>query len=119
MRLFIGIRFDSACRERMVEIQNRFRTHTLRGNFTSEDNLHLTVEFLGEIHPARIPALQIAMRTINTAPFDLAFDTIGSFRKENRDIVWIGVQRNPILLDLQNNLAQALKIQGFTLENRP
>ncbi len=119
MRLFIGINFESTIRTQLVDIQNQLRANTLRGNFTYGGNLHLTVEFLGELPSSRIPAIQAAMRTVEVPRFELVFDQVGSFRRDGKDIVWLGVRPNPSLQKLQGNLAYALRQKDFKLESRP
>ncbi|PKL11544.1 MAG: RNA 2',3'-cyclic phosphodiesterase [Spirochaetae bacterium HGW-Spirochaetae-8] len=119
MRLFIGIKFESTIRTKLVDIQNQLRAGTLKGNFTHEGNLHLTVEFLGELPSSRLPAIQAAMRKVEVPRFELVFDQVGSFRRAGKDIVWLGVRHNPNLQKLQGDLAAALRQKDFKLENRP
>lgn len=118
MRLFIGISFESI-RTQLMDIQNRLRIHVVKGNFTYEGNLHLTVEFLGELPPTCIPAIKAALRTLRNPLFELVFDHVGSFQHGGKDLVWIGTRPNPILQELQKDLSFALRQENFILENRP
>ena len=48
MRLFIAINLSSAMKDALINIQNAFYDAGVRGNYTSEENLHLTLAFIGE-----------------------------------------------------------------------
>lgn len=49
MRLFLSIPLDEKTRREIIAIRNKLRNHAESGRFTQEENLHLTLVFLGEI----------------------------------------------------------------------
>ena len=49
MRTFIAIEFDKETKNNISNLQNAIKADCKKGNFTTKDNLHLTLHFLGEI----------------------------------------------------------------------
>ena len=47
MRLFLAVNFDRPMKDALVGIQNEWYDHGVRGSYTSEENLHLTLAFIG------------------------------------------------------------------------
>ncbi len=116
MRLFIAINFDDSTKEQIIGVQKQLRDFG-RGNFSRPENLHLTLAFLGEITPNRVPAVRRAMDDTTILPMELTFDHMGRFSRGG-DIWWLGLAENPKLLELQALLSRNLKNQGFTVESR-
>ena len=48
MRLFIAITLSDAMKDALIDVQNTMYEHGVRGNYTKEENLHLTLAFIGE-----------------------------------------------------------------------
>ncbi|MDO5297728.1 MAG: 2'-5' RNA ligase family protein [bacterium] len=61
MRLFIAINFDEATKEAAAASAKLLQQHSLRGNFSSRDNYHITLAFLGETERRRLPKVREAM----------------------------------------------------------
>ncbi len=117
MRLFIAVNFDGETIGRIKAVQDRLRAVS-RGGFTHPDNFHLTLVFIGEVHPDRVAAIRQAMDDITGAPTELTFDRTGCFRREGGDIWWIGLKRNDVIEKLHHDLADKLTTQGFRLQDR-
>ena len=56
MRLFIAINLSSAMKGSLIRMQDALYDRGVRGNYTSEENLHLTLAFIGE-YPDAEPVL--------------------------------------------------------------
>ena len=61
MRLFIAINFDSETRNKLVALQDELRKQAKNGSFTSPQNLHLTLQFLGDCDVNQTIAIKAAM----------------------------------------------------------
>ncbi len=116
MRLFIAINFDDQTKGHIADIQQQLQKTCFGGSFSSKENLHLTLAFLGE--QTRTNNIIHVMETCAFTPFTIAFDQVGRFRRDGGDIYWIGVRHCPPLLTLQSSLEDGLRSYHFELENR-
>ena len=96
-RTFIAIEIPAEIRRRIKEHleQRRVAFPDVRASWTREDNLHLTLKFLGDVPIARIPALANAVTEAGDKinPFDLTVSGCGTFPPRGRPkVLWIGVQ---------------------------
>ena len=108
MRLFIAINFDSVTKERLMDVQRRL-SDCAGGNFTRPENLHLTVLFLGEV--GETGEIERSMEARFTQPVTLAFDRVGTFR---RDLYWVGVKPDAALTALYLGLRGDLRCAGYS-----
>ncbi len=116
MRLFIAINFDERTKGQMIEVQKRLKSLG-NGRFSSPENLHLTLAFLGEIPEERVDGIKAAMDSVDVPAQTLVFESVGCFRR-NSELWWIGLKKTPALMKLQQDLSDALTGAGFRLENR-
>lgn len=115
MRLFIALRFDERALDRLMDVQARIGCAAVRCSPVRRGSLHLTLAFLGEISPSRLPVLTHILDGLEP-PRSLRFEKLGSFAG---GIWWAGPCRSPELERLHGRLDSALRRQGFTLEKRP
>lgn len=78
---------------------------------------HLTLDFLGEIDPAQVPAIAAALERVGAAiaPFDLTLEGIGAFPSPTHPrVVWVGATlgRSEVL-DLARRIVEALAPLGL------
>ena len=116
--MFIAIHFPAEIKEAIAEVCNTLKESAFRGNFTLDENLHLTLVFLGECDDRQTEAVKSVMNEIHFQPFTLMLDKVGCFKRDGGDTWWIGLKENKLLADLQINLSARLKQKGFILENR-
>ncbi|NLV88689.1 MAG: RNA 2',3'-cyclic phosphodiesterase [Tissierellia bacterium] len=119
MRLFIAINFDGTVKKRLQEIINELEKHSIQGRFVSQEHLHLTLEFLGEISDERIVTIKNVMDKLDFKPFILKPSKIGYFKRPQGNIYWLGIEDNEALMSTQETLHKLLIDQGFILEKRP
>jgi len=115
MRLFTAIVFDQETKEKIYKIEERLRSQSKKGNFTIKDNLHLTLNFIGETDrlDSVKDAMLIAADSIQNNGFILNIRGFGRFKRKEGDIYWLGVEKEDILCRLQKRLATELKKEGF------
>ena len=106
MRLFIAILFDEGTVERLAGVRDSLHDRALRGSFVTRDNLHLTLEFLGECDDREKRLAIEAMEAVHFEPFDLTIDSIGFFSRQEGDTWWA---------ELHGELAA----RGLSLQGRP
>lgn len=113
MRLFIAIPLSETNRDHIMSLAQYMKSCS-DGNYTRRENLHITLEFLGDVAPPQVSALIHAMDSLRLTPFDLLIGRkLGNFR----DLWWLSIEGAP-LLTLYNDLHLALKGQGISLEER-
>ncbi|MFV0314269.1 MAG: RNA 2',3'-cyclic phosphodiesterase [Anaerotignum sp.] len=120
MRTFISIELSPDVTQYLTEIQAETKKFCRRGNYTPEDNFHITLHFLGEIDPSDVEYIKEAM--FETAKrnkvFDLKLDQIGFFGRGDKGVLWAGVQKSDPLQRLFLNLEKSLGRQGFAREKK-
>lgn len=103
MRLFIAILLDDAMRDALLSMQAEMRRQNVRASYTPEENLHLTLAFVGD-YPDPDAVLD-ALPPLS--PFELRLQGFGAFG----DLWWAGLEDSAALEGyvkrLRHNLAQA------------
>lgn len=80
-------------------------------------NLHLTLAFLGDVPPSRLPELTALAAGIPLRPFTLTLDRIGWWPRQR--LAWAGAQDCPAALEgLAGTLSAGLRAAGFRSERR-
>lgn len=102
MRLFIAINLSSQIKDELINALNVMYDHGVRGNFTSEENMHLTLAFIGD-YPDPQPVLD-ALSDVEFTPFDISLDGIGSFG----DLWWAGITESVPLESVARRVRRAL-----------
>ena len=102
MRLFIAIPLEDEAARAVTDVQRTFRRQNVRGNYTPEENLHLTLAFIGEYSDP--DAVLAAMEQVRFAPFNVTIDHVGCFD----ELWWAGLQESKPLDALARSLRHAL-----------
>jgi len=118
MRLFIAVNFSDETKLKLTALRDELRSKSVRGNFSSAENLHLTLTFLGECDAKQLAAAKAVLDSLTVEAMDVRIDQIGCFRRDGGDVWWAGLAENRILLTLQKDLTEKLMSTGFCLENR-
>jgi len=126
MRLFIAVCFSNEVKSRLLQIQDRIKAQSLRGNFSRSENMHLTLVFIGETPEGRVPVICWAMdRALPHPPFEftLEFYRTGCFRHSNKELWWIAADKDcpglDTLIDLRQRIAGELAVGGIAFDDRP
>lgn len=118
MRLFIAVKFNPSTLSRLTELRDELRSRAERGNFSRDENLHLTLAFLGECNSNQTSAVKAAMDSLVFEPFDMMIDRVGRFKRDSGDIWWASGEPPMELLTLQRELTDKLITTGFELDER-
>ena len=70
MRLFIAIPLSDAMKDALTAVQDEMYDNGVRGNFTSRENMHLTLAFIGE-YPDKDQVMD-ALSTVSFSAFSLS-----------------------------------------------
>ncbi len=120
MRVFIAVEFKPEIKKYLNEVGENVKKLSRRGNFTSENNFHLTVRFIGEIPREELSYVSEAVgeAALRSHAFELRLDNLGFFPRGKRAIVWVGTKENNELQKLFANVEKSLQKQGFSREKR-
>lgn len=113
MRAFIGIRLDEAIDSISLIIKD-LKLKDKYANYTSLKNIHITLEFLGEIDKDDIPIIEEIFSTISRKSFEILLDGVTKLR----DMIIIRVSENEELIALQADLKKTLKNNNITTQDR-
>ena len=103
MRLFIAVNLSDEMRTALIDAQNDMYESGVRGNFSPEDNLHVTLAFIGEYPDPE--DVQEALSSLEIRPFTITLDRCGSF---GGDLWWAGLKASPVLDAIARKVRRAL-----------
>jgi 2'-5' RNA ligase len=123
IRSFIAIDFPEETRKALEDIQKELKQCGAGVRWVKPGSIHLTLKFLGNIHPAQVEdiALAVAEEIRDDPPITLGAAGLGAFPSRRKPrVIWIGmegeVQR---LTRIQARVENALESLGFVREKRP
>lgn len=122
-RTFIAIELPPTLRARVAQhiACLRHELPDVRASWSRDDNLHLTLKFLGNVTVADIPKVSdaVACAAKSVSAFELIFSDCGTFPPHGRPgVLWIGAQA-PGLQTLHAAVEEELGEAGFARESRP
>lgn len=82
-RLFIGVHFDKEMNNYFKSAQLRVEKYCERANYTSYDNFHLTLKFLGMMEESSILAIIDVIKNLRATPVPVLLDHIGFLIKKD------------------------------------
>jgi 2'-5' RNA ligase len=113
-RLFVAIRPPEDIRDRLVDAMED--SPELR--WVSDDNLHLTLRFIGEVEGPLADDIAAALARIRSEPFALHLAGVGMFDQRNGGALWAGIQpRGPVTV-LAAKVERACIAAGLEPERR-
>jgi 2'-5' RNA ligase len=116
-RMFFALAMDHAL-DGALDSQATALVAATGGRAVPPANRHATLAFIGTVPRDDIARLAAVGTTLPRAPFDLALDTIGTFKGAR--VAWIGPsQTPPALVALHGTLAAKLVEQGLPIDERP
>jgi RNA 2',3'-cyclic 3'-phosphodiesterase len=113
-RLFVAIRPPEAIRDVLVDAMD------LSADFRwqNDEQLHLTLRFVGEVDRPLANDLADALRGIRSAPLELRIAGLGHFEQRNSGVLWAGVEPKPPLASLTAKVERICQSVGLAPERR-
>lgn len=112
MKLFLAINLSPGMKAALTKVQRAMYDRGVRGNYTPEENLHLTLAFIGE-YPNAEPVMD-ALSGVTFTPFELALDGVGCFG----DLWWAGLRENAALTAVVRRVRRALAAGGIPFDRK-
>lgn len=115
IRLFVAIALPDAMKDRIALLAGGIPG----AKWIERENLHLTLQFIGETPEDRLGDIHHALTRIRQRRFELAVAGIGHFSQgRNATMLWVGVDRSDGLGQLRDKVLQALKREGVEGDGR-
>ncbi len=124
-RVFCALELTSEVRTFLMEHIARLRraVPNAEATWSREQNIHLTLKFLGEVRPSQAGKLSVAAADAVSgfSPFQISVQGTGMFAKNGKPrVLWLGVKdETGMLSKLQLLLEEACADEGFAREDRP
>lgn len=117
MRLFTGLPIDDKLRDAFPDLFEMPRDGI---RVTAPGEMHITLQFVGDIEEQFADAFANELSAIRSNPFEIDLNGVGCFEgKSQHRILHINVQRSKPLLDLHDRIGQTMETVGLTREVRP
>ena len=115
IRLFVAVELPADLRQRIRRISTGVRD----ARWVAEENLHLTLRFIGEVEEYRLDDIVGALDAVESPSFPLTLAGAGHFESRKRvRTLWIGAEKSPELAVLAERIDHALVRAGLAPEGR-
>lgn len=111
LRLFTAIPIPEDIKSHITSLYGTLE----QGRWVPEENLHLTLVFIGDYPTEQLEQLCNKLREIDFTPFNLQIRGCGTFKNGQ---LWLGVEDNPGLNRLQKEVITRLQGLDISLEKR-
>lgn len=121
MRLFVAIELDEKARALLEDYQRQLAVLGRAVRWVQPEQIHLTLQFLGEVPDAQVPEIAQALDGLaGHAPFEFQIEGVGTFGSPRSPrVIWVGVHMpNPPLASVQKACEDGLAKMGFAPEGR-
>ena len=119
MRVFVAVEISKG--EILKKIQTFQKNVGIDAKPTKIDQIHFTLEFLGEIDQVKYDQVKDVMEKISFSSFDISLKGVGVFPNlKNPRVIWIGIDENGAekLVSIANEVGIKLKALGFEKEKK-
>ena len=122
MRIFIAIELPSEIKSALAALQTELRRAGADVSWTKPENLHLTLNFLGEVDEKRI--VEVEQACVSSAaefqPFTLILNDTGVFPNARQPrVLWAGLSGEvENVVEIHRRLDERLALIGFKREEK-
>ena len=118
MRLFIAINFSNEIKDALCEAQTKLKTLS-SANYSSRDNLHCTLAFIGECDRKKQYQVMLAMDNVRFSSFEVAVEgNTKCMEHHNEKLLFAEIAPADKLTELAALIKSALNDRGIELESR-
>jgi len=114
IRLFVAVALPNPVAESLVLLQGGVPG----ARWSTREQLHLTLRFIGEVDGREAAAIDDALATIRAPRFTLELKGVGEFGRKNPRALWVGVRDGAPLIHLQRKVESAMQRVGLPPEER-
>jgi RNA 2',3'-cyclic 3'-phosphodiesterase len=118
LRIFIALLFSEKNKKKIYEYQKNVEQISKKGNFTSFNNLHLTMLYIGETELSIIEDIYEKLSEIVANSFSYKTKNIKYFQKSgNRKILYLSLKETYKLQELYVKVVAKIKEVGLNFSN--
>ena len=115
IRLFVGLELSADQRAALQDV----RSGVENARWQRDDQLHLTLAFIGEASRGLMQEIESALARIRFDPFDLTLKGVGQFGKTGKPkALWVGAENPEPLMHLHEKILRALESAEVETDRR-
>lgn len=118
MRIFYALTFEHEDQNKIGHYRDIAANHIIKGRYTAIKNIHMTLAFVGEVPQCDIALYEDIIDDLHLQDLTLDCRHLGTFKKKNKEILWLGTEKNPTLINMERQLRSALKDAELTFDDR-
>jgi len=119
MRLFVACELPAVVRKSLAVIGSVFDPGSFRMKWVEEQNLHVTMKFLGDVPEGKLGAMREALGSVAFGPFTARVSGAGIFPPSGPPrVLWAGLEPPDAFVELHVAIDDALEGIGFGREMR-
>ena len=113
-RLFVGIRPPEDIRDLLIDAMD----DSADFRWQSEEQLHLTLRFVGEVERPLAGDLAAALAAVRAPKFDIRVKGVGRFEQRNSSALWAGIEPKEPVAALAAKIERSCQSAGLEPERR-
>ncbi|HEX6594667.1 MAG TPA: RNA 2',3'-cyclic phosphodiesterase [Bacillota bacterium] len=117
---FIAIPLQNSLKRYFANWSEQLKKHVSYKQWTDEQDLHITLKFLGGVNPSQLSKLNEQLKSMELpSAFSTIVGSLGTFGKPSKPrVLWVGVHKNDQLVVLQQRIEVCASEVGFPKETR-
>lgn len=118
VRVFIAAEIPDEFRGALGEVQNELKFSKAKLSFVDPGIAHITIKFIGEVLPDKIPDIKNALKRIEFSSYDISFHGV-SFNNPSRPrVIWTSGYDGDGSAVLKSRIEDLLEPEGIAREKR-
>jgi len=121
LRCFIAIEIPETIKKSVADTIDSLKKSGSDVKWVSEENIHITLQFLGETEESLIPDIKGALDKI-LAPYSsfyIRITDVGCFPSGKRPrVIWVGMEESKSLINLYEDISNEMVKFGYKKEER-
>ena len=122
IRAFIAVEIDDQAKQKILELISDLKKSNADAKWITENQMHLTLKFLGNIDGVKVQEISNAISDIsnNFSSFTINLSKIGAFPSMNHPrVIWLGVDKGAeSLIKLDTEAGNSMERIGIAKEGR-
>jgi 2'-5' RNA ligase len=122
LRCFVAVALPAPLKKEIGGLIGRLREAGADVRWVPDNNLHLTLKFLGDTEEGLISEIKVALhkKLSPYAPFYIKISGVGYFPGgKNPRVIWIGIEEPGSLADIYREVEEVMVNIGYPREKRP